>query len=227
MAARHFNPLPKDITGQRFSRLVVLQTLPGTGKIRPRCVCRCDCEAVVTVLKASLTRGATQSCGCQGRENLLAANITHGKTGTPEHKVWCWIKDRCLNPNSRIYRYYGGRGIKICDRWLKFENFLADMGQRPSPEHEIDRFPDNNGNYEPGNCRWATRSQNVRNTRANRLLTCRGVTRPLVEWGEITGLGSGLIHRRLKIGWTVQQALETPPLKGMACRNWRQTLQPG
>jgi len=116
---------------------------------------------------------------------------------------------RCYNPNGTKYADYGGRGITVCDRWLKFENFYADMGDRPEGM-EIDRFPDNDGNYEPGNCRWATRPEQMRNTRANRMITFQGRTQCLTDWANEIGVGCSTICTRLARGWSLERALTTP-----------------
>jgi len=121
------------------------------------------------------------------------------------------MKDRCLNENSDAYFRYGGRGIKICQRWAdSFEAFLEDMGPRPSLQHSIDRFPDNNGNYEPGNCRWATSKQQQRNRNITTLLSFRGESKPLTEWADLIGIRCSVIEKRLRIGWSVEKALTAP-----------------
>lgn len=157
----------KDITGRRFGLLSVLRE---NGKLSGKIawLCRCNCGNERTIRVSSLVRGLTQSCGCVGRSRAGTLNLSHGEAGlrTPEYNTWKSIKSRCLNPNSTGYEYYGGRGITICDRWRdSFESFLADVGRRPSAKHSIDRYPDNNGNYEPGNVRWATASEQCFNRR--------------------------------------------------------------
>jgi hypothetical protein len=117
---------------------------------------------------------------------------------------------RCLNPDHQAYPNYGGRGITVCQRWLEsVQAFLDDMGPKPSPQHELDR-EDNDGNYEPGNCRWVTRSVNDRNRRNNRHITFRGETRTLAEWCELLDLSQGAISKRLDAGWDTDRALGTP-----------------
>lgn len=149
----------RDFTGQVFGILHVLERAPPAGKhIKWRC--RCDCGTVSDFFATNLARGLSQSCGCVR---------VHHMTDTPEHRAWQGMFDRCNNPNSHGYKDWGGRGITICDRWRNsFRDFLADMGPRPSPQHSIDR-KDNNGNYEPSNCRWATKAQQSRNSRGARL----------------------------------------------------------
>jgi len=122
------------------------------------------------------------------------------------------MRRRCNNPRCRNYRYYGGRGIRVCDRWEQsFLAFLEDMGQRPSAKHSIERV-DNDGNYEPSNCRWIDRSLQQRNTRQMRMLTYRGQTKSLVEWSEELSVDLDLIRGRLRDGWSAERILETPKI---------------
>lgn len=161
----------------------------------------------------NLTRGLSKSCGCLNSEITAARNVagaTHGGCGSPEHEAWHAIIQRCTNPGARDYHNYGGRGIRICKRWLRFENFIADMGKRPAPGYSIDRFPDNDGNYEPRNCRWATKLEQDRNRRTNRLLTFRGETLCVTEWSERVGIHKHTMFTRLRKGWSVEKTLTTP-----------------
>lgn len=120
--------------------------------------------------------------------------------------------NRCTRPKSLGYRYYGGRGITVCSRWYLFENFIKDMGKKPSLKHEIDR-KNNKGNYGPGNCRWVTRKENARNKSSNVILDYKGEKRCMKEWAEVFGLNDGVIRTRIfKYGWSVENALETPSL---------------
>ena len=151
--------------GNRFGRLVVVYRDGRSGN-DAAWQCRCDCGKTRRVRADHLSSGATTSCGCYRRANLLSMVTKHARAGTPEYRAWKGMKTRCTNDREKGWKNYGGRGIRVCDRWLNsFEAFLADVGPRPSPQHSIDRFPDNDGNYEPGNVRWATRKQQSENRR--------------------------------------------------------------
>lgn len=129
------------------------------------------------------------------------------KRHTKTYSAWHSMRDRCELPNNPQYCNYGGRGIRVCERWRKFENFLADMGESPSLKHSIDRFPDNNGNYEPGNCRWATKKEQANNKRTNVFVTFNGETKTVSQWAEGLGWKTNTLIYRLKRGWTIERAL--------------------
>lgn len=136
--------------------------------------------------------------------------LKHGLARTSEYRAWQTMRQRCTNPKNAAYPGYGGRGITICDRWLNSpETFLADMGKKPSPKHEIDRI-DNNKGYEPGNCRWATRKVNDRNRRTNHHLVLRGESKTIAEWCEILSLPTDTVLKRVEAGWSDEKALTTP-----------------
>lgn len=136
----------------------------------------------------------------------LGGPWAHGMCHTDEYHAWEGMKLRCSN--AKLYPYHAGRSIKVCDRWANsFTAFYEDVGPRPSTEHSLDRYPDNNGNYEPGNVRWATRSEQQRNTRRCSLLTIGSVTRPMLEWDEVAGLRPGTVKTRVKRGWPIEEVL--------------------
>lgn len=141
---------------------------------------------------------------------MPATRTTHGMRNTPLYGVWCTMRRRCSDPEVKSYPDYGGRGIKVCERWKAFAAFYEDMGQRPSPKHELDRYPDNNGNYEPGNVRWALRAEQVKNKRNNRVLTALGKTQTLMEWARELGVSHTAILYRLRAGWSVEAAVTQP-----------------
>ena len=133
----------------------------------------------------------------------------HGMYGTPEYRSWQHMKSRCFNPNHKNYLDYGGRGIKVCDLWLNFENFLADMGLKPTAKYSIDRI-DNDGDYCPDNCKWSTQTEQVNNRRSNRLITIDDVTLTIAQWAKKMGFGKKVIGDRLKLGWSEFDAVMTP-----------------
>jgi hypothetical protein len=208
-----------DLTGDRFGRLEVIEKSPKVGngkKKRAYWLCQCDCGKKHTVRSDGLTSGDTTSCGCYSREQ----STTHGMRNTLVYRKWIALNSRCNNPKNASYSDYGERGITVCDRWSKFENFLEDMGLPPSAKHQIDRV-DNEGNYEPSNCRWATPKQNSNNKRNNVVITHNGLTMTMREWSEYAGIGYSTFQYRLSVGWSMVKALNTAVDTG---KGWRKGL---
>lgn len=178
-----------DITGQRFGKWVVIGDAPGRGPTHPYVRCRCDCGTEKDINKGSLKRGHSNSCsGCRDYSHLQNRPVVHGHTThyrtSQEYNSWKAMKRRCYRKNDKRYKHYGGRGIKVCDRWLNsFNNFLTDMGNKPTPKHSIER-DDVNGNYEPSNCRWATNKEQSMNTTRTVFVTFMGQTKTMMQWSE-------------------------------------------
>jgi hypothetical protein len=196
-----------DMTGFQSGRLTVVARVEGKDRTCAYWECSCECGGATIQRGKDLRTGKVKSCGCLNRQPITgSAVLSHGHTSgckvSGTYASWLNIKQRCTNPNNPKYADYGGRGITVCERWLKsFENFLADMGEKPEGAGwSIDRFPDNNGNYEPGNCRWATDGQQRLNKRTTRLITWRGDTKTLQEWAELSGKPNAIqwLWKRLK-----------------------------
>lgn len=141
------------------------------------------------------------------------AKERHGMNKSPEHRAWVSMRQRCSNPNKKEFKHYGGRGIKVCQRWSYFANFIADMGRRPSSAHSLDRI-DVNGDYEPGNVRWATKQTQAENTTVARILSHDGEALTVSEWERRKCLARGTICRRLASGWSIAEAIDTRPVIG-------------
>jgi hypothetical protein len=175
-----------------------------------RCRCICGTERVLPAQR--LDSGGTRSCGCTKGGRITAAKTRHGEAKqavrTREYRIWANMLTRCTNTTGAAYKDYGGRGIRVCTRWKKFENFLEDMG-RCLPSHTLERR-NNNESYRPSNCRWATRAEQAANTRRNRRLTCFGRTQHLAAWARELAVPRTRIEARLRLGWTLERALMEP-----------------
>jgi hypothetical protein len=211
--------IQKDFTAAQYG---MLTTIGPNFRVANKtfAVCQCKCGSYGVYWTGSLRYGHTKSCGCQRQANVLKAIHKHGESGknkTPEYATWAHIQYRCYCDTYTAYKDYGGRGIRVCDRWRDpvqgYANFLEDMGRKPSPSHTIDRYPDPDGNYEPGNCRWATKEQQARNRRGNKPIRVFGAVKLLVEWAEAYNMPPDLVGRRINKGWSPEKALTTPKRK--------------
>lgn len=199
---------PTDMVGIKAGRLTVLSRVGSDARGQATWLCRCDCGEELVVRGSSLRNGNTRSCGCLLAGAARARRLTHGMANTPAYRSWSAIVERCCNANNPSFPRYGGRGIRVCDRWrASFEAFFADMGPRPSGT-SIDRV-DNLGHYEPGNCRWATPFEQQNNTSRNKRYTHNGETRTLAEWGRRYGIRAPVVNNRLLRGWSLAEALST------------------
>lgn len=188
---------PVDLSGNKFGKLTVLGR-----KDASFWECRCDCGGSALQRTYALTSGHANSCGCMQRK-------THGLCGVRTYKSWDSMKQRCTNPNAPDYANYGGRGIVVCDRWLKsFDAFYADMGERPE-NTSLERI-DNNKAYEPSNCKWASAKEQQRNKRNNPIVTYRGEAISVVSLAERVGLPSKVLIWRLNNCWDLDRAVSTP-----------------
>lgn len=210
-----------DLTGQRFGRWLVLSEQFPRGE-RRRWLCQCDCSATRSVPQIDLRSGRSQSCGCERIRRATECATKHGHSTDSTYNCWAKMKARCTNPSDAAFGRYGGRGIRVCPQWLDFAGFYADMGDRPSLGHSLDRI-DNDGHYEPSNCRWATRKVQNNNKRSNRLLEFNGRSQTLSEWADELGFDYGALRSRLSLrAWTVERALTTPMrFKRPRCRSSR------
>lgn len=209
---RRFN----NILGERYGRLVVIKQAGKDKHGGYLWLCKCDCGNERVILANSLLCGKTQSCGCYSREVVGKCNITHGKSGTRLYRLWRSMITRCECTVSKCYKNYGGRGIKVCDEWRNdyqaFHDWALETGydeNAPKGQYTIDRI-DVNGNYEPSNCRWATKTEQANNKRNNHFLELNGERHTVKEWSEITGIKAGSILSRIHLGWDTRRILQEP-----------------
>ncbi len=208
----------KFVPSKKYGRWTIVRPATRSASNALRWICVCDCGTEKTVQQNTMLNGTSQSCGCLSVEMLVAQNksrnTTHGQTAggyTPEYRSWLHLRNRCYNQNVPEFKHYGGRGITVCDRWLNnFEAFFKDMGKRPSSKHTIDRR-DNDGNYEPGNCRWATQTTQQNNKRSNFIVSVAGREQTLKEVCRDIGVNYQLVWLRIqRYGYTIQEAVSTP-----------------
>ena len=207
----------KDLTGKTFGRLTVIERyddyVSPSGQRQAQWVCECSCDQhnIIIVRGSHLKTGRTTSCGCVAKEMIKERNITHGRTKTRLYNIWNGIKKRCYNVNDPKYNNYGGRGIAMCDEWkdsfIEFQNWAINSGY--CDDLTIDRI-DNDGNYEPCNCRWANFVEQNNNRRSNKNITFNGETHNLRQWCIKLSLPYNPIQLRLSRGWTVEEAFTTP-----------------
>lgn len=204
----------RNLQGLKFGKLTVVElapVIPGSSRnARWRCLCECGNETIVR--GNHLRFNNTVSCGCHRRNRLGLAKKTHGHSVggkmSKTYSTWCDMHARCRNPNEDSYRWYGGKGISVCDRWNDFSLFLEDMGEKPFGM-SIDRI-DSKKNYDPSNCRWATFKDQANNTSRNRVLVYQGRSMNLGQWAVETGLSRHTIATRIQRGWSIDRALGTP-----------------
>lgn len=215
----------KNITGQRFNMLVALETTRVSPSGQAYWRFRCDCGGEKEIRASHAKSGQIKSCGCSSGALIGASHTKHGywkgNVSAPEYSAWCLARTRCHNPNNQAFKDYGARGISMCDRWRVgedgksgFECFIADMGDRPTPRHSLDRVENDKG-YSPDNCRWATRIEQMRNTRGLRFVEYGGRTMCVSEAIEAAGsvIEIDRVVKRLNRGWSVQDAVTTPTLR--------------
>lgn len=202
----------KDITGQKFGKLTAIKRDSITSSARGYSFweCNCACGNTITCSLRNLSSGNTKSCGCVRGESRR----THGMSGSREYRIWIHMKSRCYNESDSRFYTHGGRGIKVCDRWLhSFDNFLEDMGLAPSGQHSIERL-DNNGDYRPENCTWADFKEQANNKRTNWYITHNGETKTIKQWSEVYGVGYQTLLKRVRdYGWPFEKAVTTKPKK--------------
>jgi hypothetical protein len=194
-----------NLVGQKFGRLIVLGKATSTNNKNSSWRCKCICGNEVIVTRPNLIQNHTKSCGCLNKDIVKTRCTTHGKTNSIVYKKWTDMKTRCTNSNTKGFKNYGGRGIVVCERWTKFENFLEDMGDPPE-NMTLERI-DNEKGYSPENCKWATATEQANNKRNNIKIEFNGKTKSLRQWADEIGIPKSAISQRLLRGWSVRHVL--------------------
>jgi len=201
-----------NLIGEKYGRLLVL-SFHHDSKYGAYWECQCDCGKKSIVLGNALRRGSSKSCGCFGDERRIETKTTHGMAYSDEYRAWIRMIERTTSNSYQGTARYKGRGITVCDEWKhSFEQFYKDMGDKPSKIYSLDRI-NNNGNYEPSNCRWATPSEQQNNKSNNAPITVCGETKTAKQWADITGLNRDLIRGRVRLGWSPERAISEPVRK--------------
>lgn len=202
----------KNLVGNTYVYLTVI-SYSHYSKIKSGHIWTCRCQCGREVLASTGYLNSIIKLGLKGCNKCSVKSKTHGMTLSKEWRSWRSMRGRCMNTNDPDhFRWYSSRGISVCERWDSFENFLADMGPKPTPKHTIDRI-DPNGNYEPSNCRWATQKEQHNNKRSNHWIEFRGERKTIQQWLDIVGMADTTFHSRLKRGMSVADALTTPVKK--------------
>jgi hypothetical protein len=205
MANRDPNSGRIELEGKIFGSWTVLHQVKIAGSYVTRYECVCECGTKKTLIGQQLRKGMTTSCGCKKSAKISTANSRHGKSRTTVHNIWLSMRQRCEDERCKAFEAYGGRGIRVCEEWQKFEQFLVDMGE-PSAGMSIERI-DNDKGYAPSNCRWATKREQANNRRSSVLLQFNGKRMTQAAWERELGLSPGRIYDRLYKGWTLERAL--------------------
>ena len=205
-----------NLIGQRFTRLLVVERAENEKNGSARWVCQCDCGNTIVISSYHLRNEDVKSCGCFQRD--FPNRTTHGHSGEPIYDEWCGMKARCYNKSQKAYKNYGGRGITVCERWRNnFKDFLDDVSELPhfgEEGYSLERI-NNDGNYEPSNCKWATIEDQANNKRSNHMITYNGKTQSVKKWADEVGVNYGTLKSRINRGWAIEKAL-TEPVKNKA-----------
>lgn len=204
-------PKPANLADQQFGDWTALEYRSNPS----RWLCRCKCGTEREVFSGNLMRGLSKGCGCNQKKLQSERMKTHGEAKTKLYGVWCTMRNRCYNKNTKSYVDYGAKGVRVCDEWNTRYEFFRDWSLANGYKEglEIDRI-DYEGDYTPENCRWVTRKVNANNKRGNIYLTISGVTKTLPQWSEQYGVNKGTVRTRLKLGWPVDESLFVPGVRG-------------